>query len=157
MTDADAPPLPRISVSVKAAVLSADRVLLLSHADGYFHYNLPGGKARAGEPLRSAVIRKVAEETGIQVAVDRLLYVVEYEPSSWKGEYGTVHKVQFNFLARCPDPAPAVRPVTPDPLQIGHRWVPVALLGRIPLLPRVGEPLRAALDRTLGDPMVDRW
>jgi 8-oxo-dGTP diphosphatase len=86
-------PLPRISVSVKAAVLHEGHILLLSYEDhSGFHYNLPGGKAREGEGLRQAVYRKVLQETGLDVVVDRLLLVTEYVPAAWDYEFGTVQK-----------------------------------------------------------------
>ncbi|MEV5437183.1 NUDIX domain-containing protein [Streptomyces sp. NPDC052682] len=66
------PELPRISVSVKAAIVRDGAVLLLSYDDeAGFHYNLPGGKAQVGEDLRQAVNRKVAQETGLQVVARR--------------------------------------------------------------------------------------
>ncbi|GLW58766.1 NUDIX domain-containing protein [Kitasatospora phosalacinea] len=151
--------LPRISVSVKAAILHDDQVLLLSYDDhSGFHYNLPGGKAQEGENLRAAVHRKVAQETGLAVAADRLLLVTEYVPAAWNNEFGTVHKTQFTFLAR-----PLGNTTTPrfqdppDPIQVGFEWTPVDRLTEVYLLPRIGEPLVAALHGRLRDPFIDRW
>src|SRR5262245_62519609 len=90
--------LPEISVSVKAAIVRDDHILLMSYEDGEFHYNLPGGRARKGEPLREAVRRKVMDETGLEVVATRLLFVVEYVPAIRDNEYGDVQKVQFNFM-----------------------------------------------------------
>ncbi|MEV5574491.1 NUDIX domain-containing protein [Spirillospora sp. NPDC052269] len=151
-------PLPRISVSVKSAVLHDDQILLLSYDDhAGFHYNLPGGKAREGEGLRAAVRRKVRQETGLNVAVDRLLLVTEYVPASWNAEFGTVQKTQFTFLA---EPQDGVNPQfssPPDPLQVGFEWVSVSKLTEVFLLPRINVPLVAALQGRLSDPFIDRW
>ncbi|MFI6782610.1 NUDIX domain-containing protein [Micromonospora sp. NPDC050276] len=152
------PLLPQISVSVKAAVLRDDHVLLLSYDDASgFHYNLPGGKAREGECLRDAVRRKVAEETGLRVRTDRLLFVVEYVPEVWRGEFGDVQKVQFNFLAEpLDDTAPRMSdPADPD--QIGFEWVPMTSLASKQLLPRVVPQLLDALGGDRSDCLVDRW
>ncbi len=153
------PPLPRISVSVKAAVLRQDHVLLLSYDDDTagFHYNLPGGKAREGECLRDAVCRKVAEETGLRVQARRLLFVVEYVPEAWQGEFGDMQKVQFNFLADSLDHAAPRMPDPPDPDHVGFEWVPVTALASKYLLPRVVPQLLDALGQNRGDWLVDRW
>ncbi len=150
--------LPRISVSVKAAILHDDQVLLLSYNDhSGFHYNLPGGKAQEAESLRDAVHRKVGQETGLDVAVDRLLLVTEYVPAAWDNEFGTVQKTQFTFLARpLGDTAPRF-PDPPDPIQVGFEWTPISKLTEVFLLPRINEPLVAALHGRLRDPLIDRW
>jgi mutator protein MutT len=40
-------------------------------------WSLPGGTLEAGETLEACVIREVKEETGLEVTVDRLLYVCD--------------------------------------------------------------------------------
>lgn len=154
-------PLPRISVSVKAAIVHQGRILLMSYDDhSGFHYNLPGGKARVGEPLRDAVVRKVKEETGLQVRTSRLLFVVEYVPEQYNDEFGTVHKTQHNFLAELLDEDTTPRKSDPpDPIQVGFEWVPLEEFGGKYLLPRVNQQL---LDALAGNPadrdvLVDRW
>lgn len=152
------PPLPRISVSVKAAVIRDSDVLLLSYDDAMgFHYNLPGGKAREGECLRDAVHRKVAEETGLRVRARRLLFVVEYVPEAWQGEFGDVQKVQFNFLAEPLDDVAPRMPDPPDADHVGFEWVPVTALASKYLLPRVAPQLLDALGQDRSDCLVDRW
>jgi 8-oxo-dGTP diphosphatase len=147
-----------ISVSTKAAVVDGDRVLLVAYDDGSFHYNLPGGKVRTGEALREAAVRKVSEETTAEVQIGSLLYVVEYVPRRWDGEFGDVQKVQFNFLARLrPGSVPELPPV-PDPYVIGLEWVAIDDLPSVPLLPRVGDRLCKLLRLTLPyDPLFDVW
>ncbi len=151
-------PLPRISVSVKAAVLHEGHILLLSYEDhSGFHYNLPGGRAREGEGLRQAVYRKVLQETGLDVVVDRLLLVTEYVPAAWDYEFGTVQKTQHTFVAR-PRGSTVPRFSEPrDPIQIGFEWTPLVKLGEVFLLPRINEPLLAAVNGSLRDPFIDRW
>ena len=65
---------PRHIVAVVALVSDAGgRVLLI---DGGRHgWELPGGQVEEGESLLDAVAREVREETGIEVAADRLAAV----------------------------------------------------------------------------------
>ncbi|MEU7090883.1 NUDIX domain-containing protein [Kitasatospora aureofaciens] len=150
--------LPRISVSVKSAILHDDQVLLLSYDDhSGFHYNLPGGKAQEGESLRDAVRRKVQQETGLDVAVDRLLLVTEYVPATWNDEFGTVQKTQFTFLSHPLGGTTPQFPDPPDPIQVGFEWTPIGKLAEVYLLPRINEPLIAALHGQLSDPFIERW
>ncbi|MEE1736979.1 NUDIX domain-containing protein [Streptomyces sp. BE147] len=157
------PELPRISVSVKAAVLHDDQILLLSYDDsadgGDYHYNLPGGKAREGEPLRDAVVRKVLEETGLHVRAARELFVVEYVPGIFGFDLGEDHKTQHNFLAEITDGNTAARMCEPrDPMQRGVEWIPLADLPTKHLLPVKGQHILDALaDKPGRDVLVDRW
>ncbi|MFE3875418.1 NUDIX domain-containing protein [Kitasatospora sp. NPDC059146] len=154
------PELPRISVSAKAAIVHEGRILLLSYDDtaegGCFHYNLPGGKAREGEPLRDCVVRKVREETGLAVRTERLLFVLEYVPGQYGKDQGPQHKVQFNFLAALTDRRTEARFSTPrDPMQIGFDWVPLDKLTALTLIPHCTPAILEALTDSR-DVLVDR-
>ncbi|MFF2142162.1 NUDIX domain-containing protein [Kitasatospora sp. NPDC058190] len=153
--------LPKISVSVKAAIVHDDEILLLSYDDsddgGDFHYNLPGGKAVEGESLRDAVVRKVLQETGLNVRTVRELFVVEYVPGQYGFDLGNQHKTQHNFLAEITDGNTVPRMSDPiDPMQVGFEWVPLADLSGKHLLPNVNQPLLDALAHPR-DILVDRW
>ena len=61
-------------VAVYALIFAADRVLLALRRDIQW-WNLPGGGMEPGETVDEAVIREVREETGLEVAVERLIGV----------------------------------------------------------------------------------
>jgi ADP-ribose pyrophosphatase YjhB (NUDIX family) len=73
--DPDAPSANSIVASVTAVVRDeAGRVLLVHKTDNDL-WALPGGGVDPGESVSDAVVREVAEETGIDVTVGRLVGV----------------------------------------------------------------------------------
>lgn len=56
-------------LAVSAAIIRDGRVLIARRAKGAStgHYTLPGGVVEAGETLHEAIVREVAEETGIAI------------------------------------------------------------------------------------------
>ncbi|MFE9575341.1 NUDIX hydrolase [Nocardia sp. NPDC006044] len=64
--------LPKHSVSVSGIVVDADdRVLVIRRADNG-HWEAPGGVLELDESFEQGVRREVAEETGLDVCVERL-------------------------------------------------------------------------------------
>lgn len=152
----------RISVSVKAAIVRSESILLVEYLypDNDLHYNLPGGRVRNGEGLRDALERKVLEETGALVTDSRLLLLTEYIPERWNGEYGDYQKVQATFACQLTEDSPEpTMPAEPDdPYQTAVSWLPLDKLRSVVLLPKITEPLLAALSETTRtDRLVDRW
>ena len=78
-----------------ALLLADDRVLLVRHRKGERRYHLlPGGGVEAGESLSDALIREVAEETGLRIEVGRPLLLSDtIDPS------GGRHVVNVTFAA----------------------------------------------------------
>lgn len=71
------------SLAVKALVTDAQgRLLVLRRCESSrlfpHQWDLPGGKVDAGERLDTALVREVAEETGLDVTVRRLAGASEY-------------------------------------------------------------------------------
>ncbi len=100
------------------------RLLLIKrgHAPEAGRWSLPGGRAKPGESDPQAVVREVAEETGLRVAAGRLVGVVERP-----GPDGTVFDIR-DYAAT----------VTGGRLAAGDdaedaRWVHPRDLDRLPL------------------------
>ena len=70
-------PLPLVGVS--AVVLHDKTVLLVERGKPPWQglWSLPGGHVEWGETLRAAAVREVLEETGIAVAIDRLVDTID--------------------------------------------------------------------------------
>jgi len=84
-----------VHVRVTGVVTEEDRILLLNQdTDTGRSWSLPGGKVEEGEPLATALVREMREETGLDVEPGRLLYVCDHLPGN-----GT-HVVHLTFEAR---------------------------------------------------------
>lgn len=84
-------------MKVKArAVILHDGKLVVSRERrrGIEHVLLPGGRVQDGESIPDALIREVAEETGLDVVPERLLYVAEVV-----GSYGA-HDLNLVWLTQ---------------------------------------------------------
>ena len=88
------------------AVIMQDGKLVVSRERrrGVEHVLLPGGRVQDRESISEAFVREVAEETGLDVAPERLLYVAEVV-----GSYG-VHDLNLVWLAGLRDDQFALEP-----------------------------------------------
>lgn len=66
-------------LAVGAVVVDGSRVVLIqrAHDPGKGSWSLPGGRVVPGERLVDALVREIREETSLDVAVERLVEVVE--------------------------------------------------------------------------------
>lgn len=96
--------LPKHSVSVSGIVVDAtDRVLVIRRADNG-HWEAPGGVLELDESFEEGVRREVAEETGLDVRVDRLTGV-------YKNLRGGIVALVFRCTAQAGRPHPTAEAV----------------------------------------------
>jgi 8-oxo-dGTP pyrophosphatase MutT (NUDIX family) len=83
-----------MKVKVRAVILHGGKLVVSrERRQGEEYLLLPGGRVQGGESIAEALVREVAEETGLDVVPERLLYVAEVV-----GSYG-VHDVNLVWLA----------------------------------------------------------
>lgn len=118
-----------IRTSGKALIIRDGKMLAIRLRDetGEF-YILPGGGQEAGELLPDAVVREVAEETGIRVECGELLFVLE-------GAHGEpFHRVDLVFRCEYRSEIPDAQ-LHGDQTQVGYEWLDIAALNTAPLYP----------------------
>ena len=89
----------RPEVCVGAIAVHDDRLLLIrrGHGPGDGLWSVPGGRVEAGETMAEAVVRELAEETGVEGVCDRLVGWVERIDSDR-------HHVIFDFAVTVLEP-----------------------------------------------------
>jgi len=118
------------TVAVGAVARRADEILLVrrGHGPAAGTWSVPGGHVELGETLREAVVREVAEETGLAVVVDGFLGWVERftEPPDER------HFVILDFTVTVLDSDGRAQ-AGDDAAEVA--WVPIADLGDYRLAP----------------------
>lgn len=115
-------------VAVGAVVVHEGCLLLVSRdrPPGKGRWSVPGGRVRRGEVLQEAVVREVAEETGVDVVVDRFLgHVERLDPAA--GEHFLI--LDYAAVVIRPDPAPVAGDDAAE-----ARWVPLPELAGLDLV-----------------------
>jgi ADP-ribose pyrophosphatase YjhB (NUDIX family) len=108
-------------------------LVLRGREPGAGRWSVPGGRVEPGESLEAAVLREVAEETGLATVVVRALGCV-LRPAPGGGTF-----VIHDYLLR-PAAAPAGVPVAGDDAA-DARWVALAALPGLPLVEGLPEAL----------------
>jgi ADP-ribose pyrophosphatase YjhB (NUDIX family) len=116
--------------------IAGDRVLLVrrGRAPGVGLWSVPGGRVEPGETVDAAVVREVAEETGLSVRCGPL--------AGWAERIGADHHyVILDFhVSVVGDTAPTAGDDAAE-----AAWVPVSELGERPLVDGLARFLASAL------------
>jgi 8-oxo-dGTP diphosphatase len=120
----------RPEVCVGAVAVAGDRLLLVRRGrdPGKGLWSVPGGRVEAGEVLVDAVLRELAEETGVTGTCGALLGVAERLDDAH-------HFVILDYLVEVADPVPPVAGTDADEAA----WVPLAEVRRLPLVSGLAE------------------
>lgn len=105
------------------------------YGDGTPFYCLPGGHVEFGEDLASALSREIDEEAGLNVEVDKLVYVHEH---FYRHRGVDSHEIGFYFLVDLSSEFPAPDGQGYIPHRESHlrmRLLPLDDLRRVSLLP----------------------
>lgn len=123
-------------VCVGAVVVQDDCLLLVRRGRGPAagEWSVPGGRVETGETLAEAVVREVAEETGLDVVCDELV--------GWVERIGSDHHfVIFDFRATPLGPADTEPSAGDDAAEVA--WVPLTELSELRLVDGLAEFLAA--------------
>lgn len=135
-----------IRVSARGIVIHENKILMNEFGSGEY-YNIPGGGVEQGETLREAAAREIFEESGLEVTVGDLVYVLEYEPSKCGFVYGS--NAHLSIVFRCylkgsdVIKMPSVPDIDPNNPGITSeaRWISIADLKNIHYVPYIHEQL----------------
>ena len=94
----------RINIRV-GAIITKNGKILMAYDDRAGHYYSVGGRIKFGETAEEAVVREVCEETGRQLTVDRLGFILEnYFPmTDTNGKTMLVYELGYYFYMNVPD------------------------------------------------------
>ncbi len=126
----------RFTNRIVGIAFDRERVLLqrVETDDGWA---LPGGRAELLEPSPQTLIREMQEEIGVEIQVDRLLWVAE---NFFIDGPRSFHEIGFYFLMHLPPDSPLRHKTEPfygqeDDLRIIFAWFPVETLEQVDLYP----------------------
>ena len=93
-----------INIRVGAVIMNNGKILMVGNEDVDYFYSV-GGRIKFGETAEDAVKREVFEETGIEMEIDRLLFVHEnYFIGDSPSKLGKViYEVSFFFYMKAPE------------------------------------------------------
>ena len=109
------PAEPRIGVG--CIVLRGDEILMVREKG---RWSLPKGGLDAGELVQQGAIRETYEETGLNVELRELAFVVEFQAKTWG------HHLQFFYLGR--EVGGTLGPRDPDREVQEAKFIPLRLL-----------------------------
>ena len=139
----------RFNYRIVGVAMREGEVLLHRAAQDDF-WALPGGRGELLEPAETTLRREMREELGVEVRVERLLWIVE---NFFAHEAAAYHELALYFLMTLPAGSPVYAAREPlagqeeGGIELIFQWYPLAALDRVRLYPTfLREALRALPD-----------
>jgi ADP-ribose pyrophosphatase YjhB (NUDIX family) len=128
--------IPTTRVSV--IVINDNRILLVRHRKGpKYYWVLPGGRLEYGETFSECAVREAKEETGLDIEVERFLFLSEaIAPDRSR------HIVNVYLKAKVTG---GTMKVGNEPVLAGVDFVELSQLGRLTLFPPIGQEILNSL------------
>ncbi|MEK4251830.1 NUDIX domain-containing protein [Paenibacillus sp. FSL W7-1287] len=130
-----------IRIRPTALIMNEGHILLIEYQENnQYHYNLPGGGVEQGESVTDTLRRELLEEANVEIKIGKIAFLYEYCPHKQSGDYDSETPV-LNIIFDCEiqDGFIAKLPESPDPNQVGVRWIPIDKLDSIILYPNIRE------------------
>jgi ADP-ribose pyrophosphatase YjhB (NUDIX family) len=130
--------IPTTRVSVVVLRNNDREILLVKHRKGSRQYwVLPGGRLEYGETFHECAVRELKEETGLEVSVERFLFMSEaIAPDRSR------HIVNVYLKAKV---IGGTMKIGNEPVLAGVDFVPVANLDKMTLFPPIGQILSESI------------
>jgi ADP-ribose pyrophosphatase YjhB (NUDIX family) len=136
--------IPTTRVSVVVLDDESKKILLVRHRKGSrYYWVLPGGRLEYGETFHECATRELKEETGLDVEVERFLFISEaIAPDRSR------HIVNIYVKARV---LGGILKVGNEPVLAGVEFMNLSELERMTLFPPVGQMILDALPNGFSD------
>jgi ADP-ribose pyrophosphatase YjhB (NUDIX family) len=123
---------------VSVVVVNEGKILLVRHRKGTRHYwVLPGGRLEYGETFNECAVRELKEETGLDIEVERFLFISEaIAPDRSR------HIVNVYLKAKV---VGGTMKVGNEPVLAGVDFIALSELERVTLFPPIGKILLEAM------------
>ena len=133
-----------------AGVIRHGGRVLLHKAEGETFWSLPGGRVEMHENATLSLQREMLEELGVEVRVERLLWVAENFFEYLGKQF---YELGFYFLVALPEDSPLTRHQEPfygdeEGLVLTFQWFPLEELEKLNILPSFLSTGLAALPET---------
>ncbi len=131
----------KITTRISVVIITREKqILLVRHRKGNrLYWVLPGGRLEYGETFEECAIRELKEETGLDVAVDKALYLSEaIAPDRSR------HIVNIFFKGHVTG---GTIKLGNEPVLAGVNFFPVSILKETVLFPPVGKTILQSLSK----------